>query len=114
MPEPLRHLASEVGGGKFFHCSVSASENKYLLRFSGNFRFLRGTLDLPIFKVLASQELHGLGISRRIGEITNGTFQVKPGSLFHALRCMEQAGWLNSCWSESENRRRQVLQADCG
>jgi PadR family transcriptional regulator, regulatory protein PadR len=67
---------------------------------------LQGTLDLLIFKALASQELHGLGISRRIGEITNGTFQVKPGSLFPALHRMEQSGWLNSYWSESENRRR--------
>ena len=67
---------------------------------------LQGTLDLLIFKALASQELHGLGISRRIAEITNGTFEVKPGSLFPALHRMEAAGWLASSWSESENNRR--------
>ena len=67
---------------------------------------LHGTLDLLIFKALAAQELHGLGISRRIAEITQGTFQVKPGSLFPALHRMEGAGWLSSYWSESENNRR--------
>jgi transcriptional regulator len=67
---------------------------------------LQGTLDLLIFKALAAQELHGLGISRRIAEITQGTFQVKPGSLFPALHRMESAGWLSSYWSESENNRR--------
>jgi PadR family transcriptional regulator, regulatory protein PadR len=67
---------------------------------------LQGTLDLLIFKALAAQELHGLGISRRIAQITNGTFQVKPGSLFPALHRMEEAGWLSSYWSESENNRR--------
>jgi PadR family transcriptional regulator PadR len=67
---------------------------------------LQGTLDLLILKALALNELHGLGISRRIGQITDGTFQVKPGSLFPALHRMEEAGWLSSNWGESENKRR--------
>ena len=67
---------------------------------------LQGTLDLLILKALALGELHGLGISRRIEQITRGTFQVKPGSLFPALHRMEEAGWLSSHWGESENNRR--------
>lgn len=67
---------------------------------------LQGTLDLLILKTLALEELHGLGISHRIEQITNGTFQVKPGSLFPALHRMEEAGWLSSSWGESENNRR--------
>ena len=67
---------------------------------------LQGTLDLLILKALALGELHGLGISRRIEQITHGTFQVKPGSLFPALHRMEEAGWLTSHWGESENNRR--------
>jgi PadR family transcriptional regulator, regulatory protein PadR len=67
---------------------------------------LQGTLDLLILKALGTGELHGLGISRRIGQITQGTFVVKPGSLFPALHRMEEAGWLSSFWGESENNRR--------
>ena len=67
---------------------------------------LQGTLDLLIFKALALQPMHGLGISHRIGQITNATFQVKPGSLFPALHRMEAAGWLASYWGESEKNRR--------
>ena len=67
---------------------------------------LQGTLDLLILKVLALTEMHGLGISRRIEQITNGTFQVKPGSLFPALHRMEEAGWLSSYWGDSETNRR--------
>jgi PadR family transcriptional regulator len=67
---------------------------------------LQGTLDLLILKVLALEPMHGLGISRRIGQVTGGTFQVKPGSLFPALHRMEEAGWLSSSWGESENSRR--------
>jgi PadR family transcriptional regulator, regulatory protein PadR len=67
---------------------------------------LQGTLDLLILKTLALQELHGLGISHRIAQITGGTFQVKPGSLFPALHRMEESGWLEAYWGESENNRR--------
>jgi transcriptional regulator len=67
---------------------------------------LQGTLDLLILKALALSELHGLAVSRRIEQITRGTFDVKPGSLFPALHRMEEAGWLVSSWGESENNRR--------
>jgi len=67
---------------------------------------LQGTLDLLILKALALNELHGLAISRRIEQMTKGTFQVKPGSLFPALHRMEEAGWLTSSWGESENNRK--------
>jgi len=67
---------------------------------------LQGTLDLLILKALGTGELHGLGISRRIDQITQGTFMVKPGSLFPALHRMEEAGWLSSFWGDSENNRR--------
>ena len=56
---------------------------------------LQGTLDVLILKVLTLEPMHGLGISRRIAQITGGTFDVKPGSLFPALHRMEQAGWLS-------------------
>ena len=67
---------------------------------------LQGTLDLLILKALASNELHGLGVSRRIHQMTNGTFDVQPGSLFPALHRLEEAGWLASSWGPSETNRR--------
>jgi PadR family transcriptional regulator, regulatory protein PadR len=67
---------------------------------------LQGTLDLLILKALVTGELHGLGVSRRIDQLTQGTFVVKPGSLFPALHRMEEAGWLSSFWGDSENNRR--------
>ncbi|HEX2775892.1 MAG TPA: PadR family transcriptional regulator [Candidatus Acidoferrales bacterium] len=67
---------------------------------------LQGTLDMMILKSLALDQMHGLGISRRIEQLTKGTFQVKPGSLFPSLHRMEEEGWLVSSWGESENNRR--------
>ena len=67
---------------------------------------LQGTLDLLILKALSLQPLHGLGVSRRVEQITRGAYAVRPGSLFPALHRLEEKGWLTSSWGESENNRR--------
>jgi len=67
---------------------------------------LQGTLDLLILKTLVLGPNHGLGIARRIEQVTRGTFEVKPGSLFPALHRLEENGWLAAEWGESENKRR--------
>ena len=67
---------------------------------------LQGTLDLLILKALSAGELHGLGVSRRIEQITRGTFSVQPGSLFPALHRLEESGALSSTWQPSENNRK--------
>jgi|SRR5215831_14315192 transcriptional regulator len=67
---------------------------------------LRGTLDLLILKALSLEPLHGVGISRRISQITRGAFQVSFGSLFPSLHRMEEKGWVEAEWRTSENNRR--------
>ena len=67
---------------------------------------LRGTLDMMILRALSLGPMHGLGVSHRIEQVTKGTFQVKPGSLFPALHRMKDQGWVQSGWGESENNRR--------
>jgi len=73
---------------------------------SEQIELLQGTLDLLILKAVNLEPLHGLAIARRIEQVTHGTFQVKPCSLFPALHRMEEQGWMASSWGESENRRR--------
>ena len=67
---------------------------------------LQGTLDLLILKALSLQPLHGLGVSRRIEQISKGVYVVRPGSLFPALHRLEEQGWLAAAWGDSENNRR--------
>lgn len=67
---------------------------------------LRGTLDMLILKTLTLEPMHGLGISRRIEQVTDGVFQVQAGTLFPALHRLEREGWIQGAWGESENSRR--------
>ena len=67
---------------------------------------LKGTLDLLILRTLALEPRHGLAIAERIEQITQGTFVVKPGSLFPALHRLEQDGFIAGAWGESPDGRR--------
>lgn len=67
---------------------------------------LQGTLDLLILRALELAPMHGIGIADRIHQVTRGTLVVKPGSLFPALRRLEQKGWIEGQWALSENNRR--------
>ena len=67
---------------------------------------LRGTLDLLILRALSLEPLHGVGISRRIHQMTNGAFQVSFGSLFPSLHRMEESDWVVAEWRASKNSRR--------
>jgi len=67
---------------------------------------MRGTLDLLILKALSLEPLHGVGISRRITQITRDAFEVSFGSLFPSLHRMEEKGWVEAEWRASENNRR--------
>ena len=66
---------------------------------------LQGTLDLLILKALSAGELHGLGVSRRVEQITGGTFQVQAGSLFPALHRLEADDLIAGEWAVVDGRR---------
>ena len=67
---------------------------------------LKGTLDLLVLRTLELTPLHGVAIADRIKQVTGGTFDVGPGSLFPALYRLEQEGWVRGAWGESREGRR--------
>lgn len=67
---------------------------------------MRGTLDLLILRSLLTTPLHGLGVARRIAQLTQGSFDVKAGSLFPALYRLEERGLVTADWGQSDTRRR--------
>lgn len=66
---------------------------------------LQGTLDMLILKIVALGPVHGYGISLRIRQISQEVLQVQQGSLYPALHRLEERGWLEADWGESDNGR---------
>lgn len=71
-----------------------------------NAEILPGTLDLMLLNSLALEPLHGVGVADRLAQVTRGTFQVGPGSLFTALHRMQARGWLAAEWGTTREGRR--------
>ena len=65
-----------------------------------------GTLDLLLLKILALQPMHGWAIGLRLRSISNDVLQVSEGSLYPALHKLEQEGWIQAEWKQTENNRR--------
>ena len=65
-----------------------------------------GTLDLLLLKILALQPLHGWAIGQRLRSMSGDVLQVSEGSLYPALHKLEQEGWIQAEWKQTENNRR--------
>ncbi|MES2523509.1 MAG: PadR family transcriptional regulator [Gemmatimonadota bacterium] len=72
----------------------------------GNGDLLQGTLGILILKALAFREMHGYAIARWIQDTTGDVLQIEEGSLYPALRRLEDRGLVESQWGVSETNRR--------
>jgi len=67
---------------------------------------LQGTLAILILKALLAGSLHGYGIARWVESTTDDVLRIEEGSLYPALRRLEDKAWVASEWGLSENNRR--------
>jgi PadR family transcriptional regulator, regulatory protein PadR len=66
---------------------------------------LQGTLDLMVLKTLhALGPLHGFGIARRIGQVSDGVLELNEGTVYTSLLHLQQQGWIASSWGVSEEQ----------
>jgi len=67
---------------------------------------VQGTLDLLLLKILALEPMNGWAIGVRLKQVSGDVLQVSDGSLYPALHKLEQEGWIEAEWRQSENNRR--------
>jgi PadR family transcriptional regulator, regulatory protein PadR len=68
---------------------------------------LQGTLDLMVLRTLdAMGPQHGLGLAKRILQVSEGILNLNQGTLYPALLRLEQRRWITSRWGLSENNRK--------
>ena len=72
----------------------------------GRTELLSGTLDLLVLRVLSGGPLHGFGIAERIHILSHDVLTVEEGSLYPSLYRMEEKGWIEAEWGQSDKGRR--------
>jgi PadR family transcriptional regulator PadR len=66
---------------------------------------IQGTLDLLILRTLLFGPCHGHGIAKHIQRTSEDVLQVEHGSLYPALRRLEDSGCISSKWEATESGR---------
>ncbi|MFC7639867.1 PadR family transcriptional regulator [Streptosporangium lutulentum] len=69
---------------------------------------LRGHMDALLLSVLEHDPLHGYAIIEALQERSGGALTVPTGTVYPALRRLEQAGYLASEWATVGGRRRRT------
>jgi len=67
---------------------------------------LHGTLDLLVLKALATQPMHGFGLSKWIEQRTRNELEIVDSALYKALHRLEDNGAIVAEWGVSDNNRR--------
>ncbi|HEX6739027.1 MAG TPA: PadR family transcriptional regulator [Vicinamibacteria bacterium] len=67
---------------------------------------LQGNLDLLILRALVREPKHGWAIAQRLETLSHSVLQVGQGSIYPALRRLEDEGWIDAEWGISEAGRR--------
>jgi transcriptional regulator len=67
---------------------------------------LQGTLGILLLKSLLVGPAHGYAISRWVEDATSDVLRIEEGSLYPALRRLEDRGLVTSEWGLSEHNRR--------
>jgi len=67
---------------------------------------VQGTLDVLVLRALSWGPMHGYAVARFINHGSEGTFNVLDGALYTSLHRMEERGWVESEWGNSDKGKR--------
>jgi PadR family transcriptional regulator len=68
--------------------------------------FRHGAIELLLLKALSWGPQHGFSIARWIQDTADDVLRLEEGSMYPALRRMEDKGWVKATWGTSANNRR--------
>jgi len=78
---------------------------------------LKGHIDTLILSLLSKQDMYGYEIAKIVREKSNGSFELKEGTLYLSLKRLEKKSWISSYWSDEQGaggRRKYYLMTDEG
>lgn len=64
----------------------------------------KGVLDMLIMKLLEQEEKYGYQLIQELKRKSEGRITLKEGTLYPALYRMEEEGWIQSRWSEANDK----------
>jgi PadR family transcriptional regulator PadR len=69
-----------------------------------------GHLEMLLLAAVGSQPMHGYAVIEYVREASAGQFDYAEGTIYPALRHLEDEGLVRSRWSETDGRRRRIYE----
>src|ERR1700729_3385059 len=69
-----------------------------------------GHLEMLLLAALGSQPMHGYAIIEYVRQASAGQFDYAEGTIYPALRRLEDDGLVRSRWSDANGRRRRIYE----
>jgi PadR family transcriptional regulator, regulatory protein PadR len=89
-----------------FQSNEELAYDDYLYIESLHMELLQGTLEMLVLKTLVIVPLHGYGIAKAIHNSSREQLDIEFGSLYPALKRLEQKGWIEAKWDVTEYNKR--------
>jgi PadR family transcriptional regulator PadR len=67
---------------------------------------LQGTLNVLVLRALSWHPMHGYAVARFIRDGSGERFRILDGALYTSLHRMEELGWVESSWGQSDKGKR--------
>lgn len=69
-----------------------------------------GHLEMLLLAAVESKPMHGYAIIEYVRQASSGQFDYAEGTIYPALRRLEDDGLVRSRWSETDGRRRRIYE----
>lgn len=69
---------------------------------------VKGHLDALLLAVLESGPAHGYAVIEELQRRSGGALDLPTGTVYPALRRLEDAGWIKGAWSTTSGRKRRT------
>ncbi|RFA32136.1 PadR family transcriptional regulator [Virgibacillus dokdonensis] len=63
---------------------------------------LKGHIDTLILSLLSRRDMYGYEIAKIVRTYSNGSFELKEGTLYLSLKRLENRDWITSYWSDQQ------------
>lgn len=70
-----------------------------------NKELLKGSTATLVLTLLARKQMYGYEIIKELEVLSNGTFEMKEGTLYPILHALEESGYVESKWVGEEGSR---------
>lgn len=67
---------------------------------------MKGSIDILLLSLLSNQDMYGYAMVKTLKQNSDDLYNMSEGTLYPALKRLEEKEWIKSYWTETDSGRR--------